>query len=143
VFTSKCSVLVCFTNCVYFISNCCFFLASEHQLSYMKQYACIHSDINLAIFCIPPMYFPLSLEGCNSLMTCLRHLGISMEQEKFFKSSIVFLNIRFNHLYNFVIFYFFLLVNNSIKLKYKVTFVVRKQRNTSYIFCVDFVLNLN
>jgi len=33
----------------------------------------------------------MALQGCNSLRAYFRHLGTSMEQEKFLKSSIVFL----------------------------------------------------
>jgi len=53
----------------------------------MKQYTFIHSHENLAIFGMPPIYIPVALQGYNSLRACFRHLGTSMEQEKFFKSA--------------------------------------------------------
>ena len=37
----------------------------------------------------------------------------------------------------------FLLIDNSIKLKYKVTLLVHKRRNTSYTSSVLFIINLN
>jgi len=51
----------------------------------MKQYT---FNENLAIFGTPPIYIPVALQGCNLLRACFRHLGTSMEQEKFFKSII-------------------------------------------------------
>jgi len=76
----------------------------------MKHYTCIHSDKNLAIFaCLPySFHFLAALKGCSSLRAYFKHFGTSMEQEKFFKSSIVFHNhVRFNHLYNFRYFFVF------------------------------------
>jgi len=81
----------------------------------------------------------MALTGCNSLRVCFRHLGTSMEQ-KFHKSIIVFFLTLSLIIFNFRI---FLLISNSIKLKYKVSFLVRKQRNKRYIFSVLFVINLN
>jgi len=86
-FISPCSVLDCFTISVYLIDDCCFCLASEYQLSYMKQYTCIHSDKNLAIFCMPPIYFSVALKGCNSLRGCFRHLGTNLSWTRISSSS--------------------------------------------------------
>jgi len=36
---------------------------------------------------MPTIQFPVALKGFNSLRACFRHLGTSMEQDKFFKSS--------------------------------------------------------
>jgi len=67
----------------------------------------------------------VTLKGYNSLRACCRHLGTSMEQEKFFKSST---DLK-KYIYLILIIYIilvicciFFLINNSIKLKYKVTF---------------------
>jgi len=92
-------VLLCLFDLQLLFLSC--FGISAESYETVKQHTCIHSDKNLAIFCMPPIEFPVALKGCKSFRACFRHLGASMEQ-KFFKSSIAFFfNMKCNHLYNF------------------------------------------
>ena len=92
---------------------------------------------------MPSIQFPVALKGYNSLRACLRHLGTSMEKETFFKPSIFF-STKVQSFKKFSLFFcIFLLINNSIKLKYKAHLLLHQQHKKSYIFSSVFVINLN
>jgi len=66
----------------------------------------------------------------------------SMEQHGFFKSSTFFMSVFISDFRVYTVYIrsgvVFLFINNSIKLKYKVTLSVHKPRNRSYISSVIF-----
>jgi len=109
-------------------------------------------------------FFSRVIYGCNcgnkglltyTLTACFTFFHTSMEQERFFKFRIFF---AWAFLYQvFVTFTWntnagwflprkhvvFRFITNSIKVKYKVTLLVQKQRNKCYISSVVFPINLN